>query len=199
MAAGRCVARHDRDRQRRAGRLKRRRYQAVEVRFDDRSAERQPSRWRDPATRARLPDRPRLGVVRIQRRYRRLVRSGRAERHAGRHVPLFAPLDENGGFGETRMPFAGSLVLDRIAVAQCAFVPFDEVLEGEQHLAEFGIDVFAAVTTDQRGMSRPEGLRCDVGAVEGQPMKGASNEEVGAWKVACCWRSSCSRLGRVPR
>ena len=82
-------------------------------------------------------------------------------------VPLLGPLDENGGFGETRMPLAGSLLLDRIPVAQCAFVPFGESLEGEQHLAEFGLDVFAAVTSDQRGMARPEGLRCDVGAVEG--------------------------------
>ncbi|HVD70033.1 MAG TPA: choice-of-anchor Q domain-containing protein [Actinomycetota bacterium] len=82
-------------------------------------------------------------------------------------VPLLGPLDENGGFGETRMPLAGSLLLDRIPAPQCGFVPFGESLEGEQHLAEFGLNVFAAVTSDQRGMSRPEGLRCDVGAVEG--------------------------------
>ena len=31
-------------------------------------------------------------------------------------VPLLAPLDENGGFGETRMPLAGSLLLDQIPV-----------------------------------------------------------------------------------
>ena len=95
--------------------------------------------------------------------------------------PCLGRLDENGGFGETRMPLAGSLLLDRIPVAQCAFVPFGESLEGEQHLAEFGIDVFAAVTADQRGMARPRGPRCDVGAVEGHAtMRTSSNEEVAA-------------------
>ena len=32
-------------------------------------------------------------------------------------------------------------------IPRCAFVPFGEGLEGEQHLAEFGLDVFTAVTS----------------------------------------------------
>ena len=81
-------------------------------------------------------------------------------------VPLLGPLDENGGFGETRMPLAGSAPqLDpRCPVCVRAL---RGVAGREQHLAEFGLNVFAAVTSDQRGMSRPEGSRCDVGAVEG--------------------------------
>ena len=65
------------------------------------------------------------------------------------------------------MPLPGSVLLDQIPAASCSFVPFGEALEGEQHLAEFGINAFAPVIVDQRGVARPHGLRCDIGAVEG--------------------------------
>jgi hypothetical protein len=80
--------------------------------------------------------------------------------------PMLADLATNGGLGESRLPEAGSPVLDRIPAAACRFVPFGESLEGEQHLAEFGIDPVAPVTTDQRGVSRPQGAGCDAGAAE---------------------------------
>ena len=81
--------------------------------------------------------------------------------------PMLAPhLAENGGPGETRMPQPGSPVLDWIPAGACGFVPFGYSLEGEQHLEQFGIDPLAPVSTDQRGVSRPQGPGCDVGAVE---------------------------------
>ena len=81
--------------------------------------------------------------------------------------PMLAPhLADNGGRGETRLPLPGSPVLDRIPAGDCAFTPFGYDLEGEQHLARFGIDPIAPITTDQRGVSRPQDVGCDVGAVE---------------------------------
>ena len=80
--------------------------------------------------------------------------------------PMLEALADNGGRGETRLPTPGSPVLDRIPVGQCAFTPFGYDLEGEQHLARFGIDPLAPITTDQRGVIRPQDLGCDVGAVE---------------------------------
>ena len=47
-----------------------------------------------------------------------------------------------------------------------AVSPFGYDLEGEQHLEQFGIDPLAPISTDQRGVSRPQGAGCDVGAVE---------------------------------
>ena len=81
--------------------------------------------------------------------------------------PMLAPhLADNGGLGETRMPEPGSPVLDRIPAGACGFVPFGYSLEGEQHLGQFGIDPLAPITADQRGVARPQGAGCDVGAVE---------------------------------
>ncbi len=81
--------------------------------------------------------------------------------------PMLAPhLADNGGRGETRAPQPGSPVLDWIPAGACGFVPFGYSLEGEQHLEQFGIDPLAPVSTDQRGVSRPQGSGCDVGAVE---------------------------------
>ncbi len=80
--------------------------------------------------------------------------------------PMLEALADNGGRGETRLPLPGSPVLDRIPVGQCAFTPFGYDLEGEQHLARFGIDPLAPITTDQRGVGRPQDLGCEVGAVE---------------------------------
>ena len=75
-------------------------------------------------------------------------------------------LADNGGLGETRMPEPGSPVLDWIPAGACGFVPFGYSLEGEQHLGQFGIDPLAPITADQRGVARPQGAGCDVGAVE---------------------------------
>jgi hypothetical protein len=81
--------------------------------------------------------------------------------------PLLAPhLADNGGRGETRIPQPGSPVLDWIPAGACGFVPFGYSLEGEQHLGQFGIDPLAPITADQRGVARPQGAGCDVGAVE---------------------------------
>ena len=84
--------------------------------------------------------------------------------------PMLEALADNGGRGETRLPEPGSPVLDRIPVGDCAFTPFGYDLEGEQHLARFGIDPLAPITTDQRGVGRPQGGGCDVGAVELSPL-----------------------------
>jgi hypothetical protein len=81
-------------------------------------------------------------------------------------IPMLDALGENGGFGETRLPLLGSAVLDHIPGDRCGFVPFGEVLEGEQHLARFGIDLLTPIASDQRGVARPQGSGCDVGAVE---------------------------------
>jgi hypothetical protein len=80
--------------------------------------------------------------------------------------PMLGGQHDNGGFGETRMPAAGSPVLDRVPVDRCRVKPFGYSYEGEQHLDQFGIDPLARVTTDQRLARRPYGGACDVGAVE---------------------------------
>jgi hypothetical protein len=80
--------------------------------------------------------------------------------------PTLSELSQNGGLGETRHPLAASPVLDRIPAANCNFHPFGDVLEGEQHLDGLVADRLALAATDQRGVRRPQGPACDVGAVE---------------------------------
>lgn len=58
--------------------------------------------------------------------------------------PKLGPLASNGGPTQTRLPLAGSPLLDAIPAAAC--VP--------------------DVTTDQRGIARPQAGLCDIGAVE---------------------------------
>jgi hypothetical protein len=77
-----------------------------------------------------------------------------------------APLADNGGAGETRMPDPASPVVDAIPLEACHPAPFGYSLEGEQHLAAFAIDPLALVATDQRGAVRPGGEGCEIGAVE---------------------------------
>jgi predicted outer membrane repeat protein len=60
-------------------------------------------------------------------------------------LPQLRPLADNGGRGETLLPQPGSPVLDRIPVADCRFAE------------------------DQRGVARPQGAACDMGAVEAGP------------------------------
>jgi hypothetical protein len=58
--------------------------------------------------------------------------------------PLLGPLASNGGPTQSRLPLPGSPLLDAIHQAACA----------------------PGVTTDQRGITRPQGGFCDIGAVE---------------------------------
>lgn len=61
---------------------------------------------------------------------------------------LLGPLGDNGGPTPTRVPGPGSPLIDAIPVAACQ----DDGASG--------------ITTDQRGVSRPQGPGCDIGAVE---------------------------------
>ena len=79
---------------------------------------------------------------------------------------MLGELSQNGGLGETRQPEPGSPVLDRIPAADCSFAPFGDVLEGEQHLEGLIADRLALAAMDQRGVPRPQGPACDIGAVE---------------------------------
>ena len=58
--------------------------------------------------------------------------------------PLLGPLADNGGGTLTHVPLPGSPVLNAVGDASCP-------------------------ATDQRGVARPQGTRCDIGAVEGRP------------------------------
>ena len=80
--------------------------------------------------------------------------------------PMLGELRANGGLGETRPPEPGSPVLDRIPVADCSFAPFGEVHEGDHHLEGLIADRLALAAKDQRGVPRPQGPACDIGAVE---------------------------------
>ena len=79
------------------------------------------------------------------------------------------PLADNGGTGETRLPLPGSAARDRIPVADCRFAPFGDVLEGEQHLEGLVENRLAMMARDQRGVQRPQGAGCDIGAAEAAP------------------------------
>ena len=80
--------------------------------------------------------------------------------------PMLGPLASNGGLGETRLPGPTSPAVDLIPADTCRFTPPGRALEGEQHLASFGIDPVAPVSIDQRGVSRTQETGCDAGAVE---------------------------------
>jgi hypothetical protein len=62
--------------------------------------------------------------------------------------PLLAFLANNGGPTQTLLPLSGSPLIDAIPAAACQSGPA------------------AGITTDQRGVSRPQGVGCDIGAVE---------------------------------
>ncbi len=64
--------------------------------------------------------------------------------------PQPGPLADNGGPTQTMAPQAGSRLADAIPVGACQ------------------ADGAAGVSTDQRGVARPQGVGCDVGAVEVQ-------------------------------
>jgi len=73
-----------------------------------------------------------------------------SETHAGVD-PALGPVAANGGPTPTRLPRPGSPLIDAIPLASCR------------------ADGAAAVTTDQRGVTRPQGPACDIGAVEVVP------------------------------
>jgi hypothetical protein len=56
--------------------------------------------------------------------------------------------------------------VDRIRPADCSFAPLGDTLEGEQHLEGLIADRLALAAMDQRGVARPQGPACDIGAVE---------------------------------
>jgi hypothetical protein len=84
----------------------------------------------------------------------------------GHPDPMLGALAHNGDLGETRLPELGSPALDRIPIADCSFAPSGDVLEGEQHLAGLVPERDVLLAGDQRGVRRPQGPACDVGAVE---------------------------------
>jgi hypothetical protein len=62
--------------------------------------------------------------------------------------PLLGPLADNGGPTPTLLPQPGSPLIDVIPIASCQ------------------ADGAAGITSDQRGVTRPQGPGCDIGAVE---------------------------------
>lgn len=65
-------------------------------------------------------------------------------------APLLGALAHNGGPTKTRLPAAGSVLIDAIPVETC-----EDAVEEDSDLA-----------ADQRGIDRPQGEGCDIGAVE---------------------------------
>jgi hypothetical protein len=70
--------------------------------------------------------------------------------------PKLLPLDDNGGTTRTMAPGPGSAVIDTASDATCA--------------ASAGPAGRGAGARDQRGVARPKGTHCDVGAVEFAPL-----------------------------
>jgi hypothetical protein len=62
--------------------------------------------------------------------------------------PKLGPLANNGGPTQTRLPQTGSPLIDAIPTGSCQ------------------ADGASGITADQRGVSRPQGPGCDIGAVE---------------------------------
>jgi len=69
--------------------------------------------------------------------------------------PLLGPLQNHGGPTWTHAPLPGSPALDAIPVADCTY---DD--DGDPGTPE------VPLATDQRGVARPQGAGCDIGAFE---------------------------------
>jgi hypothetical protein len=72
--------------------------------------------------------------------------AGTDQQNAG--DPGLGALADNGGPTQTRLPLPGSPLIDAIPVASCQ------------------ADGASGITADQRGVTRPQGPGCDIGAVE---------------------------------
>ena len=90
-------------------------------------------------------------------------------------VPLLSPLQNNGGPSETMALGPGSAAIDAADDATCAAPPVNNL--------------------DQRGVTRPQGLHCDIGAVEQfcpnfVPPATVGVEDIGAIAGRWGWTSS---------
>ncbi|MFA5882225.1 MAG: choice-of-anchor Q domain-containing protein [Acidimicrobiia bacterium] len=74
--------------------------------------------------------------------------AAKGDSEAAGNDPKLGVLADNGGPTRTRLPAPASPLLDRIPIASCQ------------------AGVATGVTTDQRGVTRPQGTGCDIGAVE---------------------------------
>lgn len=83
--------------------------------------------------------------------------------------PALAPLAGNGGHGETQLPLAGSLLSDRIPAHDCGLLQFRDALAANRSLDGLVADRFALLAKDARGVPRPQGPSCEIGAVEVTP------------------------------
>ena len=81
--------------------------------------------------------------------------------------PLLGPLADNGGPTDTHVPGAGSPALDAADAAVCAEFPVNGI--------------------DQRGVSRPQGAGCDIGAVEVESQNAPPDCTGAAASVARIW------------
>jgi hypothetical protein len=70
------------------------------------------------------------------------------------------PLADNGGPAPTRLPAATSPLVDQIPKAAC--------------------DAGQSITTDERGVTRPYGSACDIGAVEYAPVQSTTTTAPGS-------------------
>ena len=82
--------------------------------------------------------------------------------------PGLGLLADNGGRGETHLPLPGGPANDVIPAALCTLPAYQARLSDLPLLAGL-FDPIAILGNDQRGMPRPTGSRCDVGAVESGP------------------------------
>jgi hypothetical protein len=79
-----------------------------------------------------------------------LTNTAGGDRQSAGSPGLAGAVANNGGSTPTLLPQAGSPLIDFIPAARCQF------------------DGASGVTTDQRGITRPQGAGCDIGAVEVQ-------------------------------
>ncbi|CAN5286369.1 hypothetical protein BH09ACT10_BH09ACT10_24260 [soil metagenome] len=80
-------------------------------------------------------------------------------------TPALGLLGDNGGLGETRIPVAGTPGLNRIPVMLCDLKGVLDPFKNDHHLAGW-VDFSRLALRDQRGVVRPQGSACDIGAVE---------------------------------
>jgi hypothetical protein len=81
-----------------------------------------------------------------------------AAKHDVFAAPQLAALAENGGPSQTRLPSASSPALDQVPASTATGV--SDAISGS------AITLCGSGAVDQRGTSRPQGARCDIGAVE---------------------------------